>query len=131
MLCYVIVSVALLVVYRRHPSLTVLFFCTLIVHNRMIMLSSRSEFIILSREDRKRSTIFPLVINLSFYRFGIRSCLATSYKQILETPCSMTSSCILGFQATRPPTIGWQIKGKGSLHRLDYSVRQLLNNRRV
>ena len=31
-----------------------------------------------------------------------------------------------GCQATRPPTIGWQIKGKGSLDRLDYSVRQLL-----
>ena len=39
-------------------------------------------------------------INLSFYRFGIRSCLATSHKQILKTPLSMTSSCILGFQAT-------------------------------
>ena len=32
----------------------------------------------------------------SFYRFGIRSCLAISHKQILETPFSMTSSCILG-----------------------------------
>ena len=32
----------------------------------------------------------------SFYRFGIRSCLTTSHKQILETPFSLTSSCILG-----------------------------------
>ena len=47
---------------------------------------------------------FALVMNLSFYRFSIRSCLATSHKQILNTPFSMASSCILGFQATRPPT---------------------------
>ena len=40
----------------------------------------------------------------SFYRFGIRSCLATSHKQILKTPFNMTSSCTLGFQATRPAT---------------------------
>ena len=44
------------------------------------------------------------LINLSFYRFGIHSCLATSHKQILKTPLSMTSSCILGFQATWQPT---------------------------
>ena len=47
---------------------------------------------------------FALVINLSFYRFGIRSCLATSHKQVLKTPFSMTSSGILGFQATWQPT---------------------------
>ena len=66
---------------------------------------SRSEFIILSRaarrsrEDRKRIAIslWP-----SFYRFGIRRCLATSHKQILKTPFNMTSLCILVFQATRP-----------------------------
>ena len=40
----------------------------------------------------------------SFYRFGICSCLATSHKQILKTPFNMTSSCILGFQATHPVT---------------------------
>ena len=40
----------------------------------------------------------------SFYRFGIRSCLATSHKQILKTPFNMTSSCILGFQVTGPAT---------------------------
>ena len=40
------------------------------------MLFSRSEFIILSREDRKVSREFALVINLSFYWFGIRSCQA-------------------------------------------------------
>ena len=40
----------------------------------------------------------------SFYRFGIRSCLATSHKQILKVPFNMTSSCTLGFQATRPAT---------------------------
>ena len=40
----------------------------------------------------------------SFYRFGTRSCLATSHKQILKTPFNMTSSCILGFQATRVET---------------------------
>ena len=47
---------------------------------------------------------FALVINLSFYRFSIRSCVATSRKQILKTPFSMASSCFLGFQATRSPT---------------------------
>ena len=40
----------------------------------------------------------------SFYRFGICSCLATSHKQILKMPFNMTSSCTLGFQATRPAT---------------------------
>ena len=40
----------------------------------------------------------------SFYRFSIRSCLATSHKQILTTPFNMTVSCILGFQATCPAT---------------------------
>ena len=38
----------------------------------------------------------------SSYRFGIRSCLGTSHKQILKTPFNMTSSCIFGFRATRP-----------------------------
>ena len=45
------------------------------------------------------------LINLSFSRFGIHRCLATSHKQILKTPLSMTSSCILGFQATWQPTL--------------------------
>ena len=52
-----------------------------------------------SHEDRKRTAI-----SLWSYRFSIRSCLATSHKQILKTPFSMASSCILGFQATRLPT---------------------------
>ena len=34
----------------------------------------------------------------SFYRLGIRSCIRTKHK---TTPFSMTSSCILGFQATQ------------------------------
>ena len=38
----------------------------------------------------------------SSYRFGIRSCLGASHKQILKTPFNMTSSCIFGFRATRP-----------------------------
>ena len=74
-------------------------------------LFSRSEFIILSHARSARITRgsqadcdFALVIILSFYRFGIRSCLATSHKQILKKPFSMTSSCILGFQATWQPT---------------------------
>ena len=45
---------------------------------------------------------FAMVINLS-YRFGIRICLATSHRQIPKTPFSMKSSCILCFQAKRPP----------------------------
>ena len=53
---------------------------------------------------------FALVITLSFYSFGIRSCLATSHKQILKTPFSMTSSCILGFQAT------WQLTWAHFIH---------------
>ena len=40
----------------------------------------------------------------SLYRFGIRSCLATSHKQIPKTPFNMTSSCTVGFQVTRPAT---------------------------
>ena len=66
--------------------------------------ASKSEFIILSRtdhthvrysrKDRNRSAM--LFGHKSFYRFGIRSCLATSHKQILKTPFSMTSSFILG-----------------------------------
>ena len=40
----------------------------------------------------------------SFYGFGIRSFLATSHKQILKTSFNMTSSCILGFKATRAET---------------------------
>ena len=40
----------------------------------------------------------------SFYRFGIHSCLATSHKQIINKDAKCTSSCILGFQATRPAT---------------------------
>ena len=67
----------------------------------------------------------------SFYRFGIASCLATSHKQILKTPCSMTSSCILGFQATRPPTTGCQIKGKEVSTRARLFSALVINNRRV
>ena len=55
-----------------------------------------------SREKCKRSAI-PLG-HKSFYWFGIRSSLAASPIQILKTPFSMRSSCILGFQATRPLT---------------------------
>ena len=40
----------------------------------------------------------------SFYWFGIRSCLATSHKQILKTPFSITSSCILSFQTSHTAT---------------------------
>ena len=40
----------------------------------------------------------------SFCRFDIRSCLATSHEEIIKTPLSMTSSCILEFQATGPLT---------------------------
>ena len=47
-----------------------------------------------------QSFLTSLVINLSI-GFGIRSCLATSHKQILKTPFNMTSSCILGFQQER------------------------------
>ena len=54
--------------------------------NKLIILVinkfSRSEFIILSREDRKRSAISHC--RKSFYRFGIRSCLATNHKQTLN-----------------------------------------------
>ena len=49
------------------------------------VLFSPSEFIILSREDRKRSAIsLWSKIFLSIYRFGIRSCLATNDKQTLK-----------------------------------------------
>ena len=88
------------------------------------MLFSQSEFIMLSREDRKRGQFR----HKSFYRFGIASCLATSHKQILKTPCSM---CILGFQATRPPTTGCQIKGKGVSTQARLFSALVINNRRV
>ena len=55
-----------------------------------------------SREDRTKLRF--RFGHKSFYRFGIRSCLATSHKQILKTPFNMTSSCILGFQATSAAT---------------------------
>ena len=38
----------------------------------------------LSREDRERSAISPWSYYKSFYRFGIRSCLATNHKETLE-----------------------------------------------
>ena len=81
----------------------------------------------LSREDLKRGQFR----HKSFYRCGIASCLATSHKQILKTPCSMTSSCILGFQATRPPTTGWQIKGKGVSTQARLFRALVINNRLV
>ena len=61
-------------------------------------LFSRSEFIILSRAYHARiaSELRFRFGHKSFYRFGIRSCLATSH--------NMTPSCILGFQATRAAT---------------------------
>ena len=121
-----IVGVALPVVYRP-PEFDRINFCTLIVNYRMIMLFSRSEFIMLSREDRKRGQFR----HKSFYRSGIASCLATSHKQILKTPCSMTSSCILGFQATRPPTTGCQIKGKGVSTQARLFSALVINNRRA
>ena len=90
---------------------------------------------------------FALVINFSFYRFGIRSCLATSHKQILKTPFSLTSSCILGFQATWQPTwahfihllftvrrrIAWRIvkyfwANNRGLQTQQYSIRQVARN---
>ena len=63
----------------------------------------RSEFIILSRAQRADHARIAreLRFHKSLYRFGIRSCLAMSHKQILKTPLNMTSSCIFGFQATR------------------------------
>ena len=69
----------------------------------------RSEFIILSRAQRADHARIARQLRFrfgrkSFYRFGIRSCLATSHKQILKTQLNMTWSCILGFQATRPAT---------------------------
>ena len=66
----------------------------------------RSEFIILSRAYHARiaSELRFCFGHKSFYLFGIPSCLATSHKQMLKTPFNMTSSCILGFQATRVET---------------------------
>ena len=69
----------------------------------------RSEFIILWRAQRADHARIARQLRFrfghkSFYRFGIRSCLATSHKQILKTQLNMTWSCILGFQATRPAT---------------------------
>ena len=67
-----------------------------------------SEFIILSRAqraDHARIVSELRVGHKSFYRFGIRSCLATSHKQDnLKDAFNMTSSRTLGFQATRPAT---------------------------
>ena len=54
----------------------------------------------------------------SLYRFGIRSCLATSHKQIPKTPFDMTSSCTLGFQATRPATWAHFIQQQQQQHKL-------------
>ena len=68
------------------------------------MFFSRSEFIILSHAaDSARITrgVWFRFGHKSFYQFGIRSCLATSHKQILKMPFSITSSCIWGFQVTR------------------------------
>ena len=69
----------------------------------------RSEFIISSRAQRADHARIARQLRFrfgrkSFYRFGIRSCLATSHKQILKTQLNMTWSCILVFQATRPAT---------------------------
>ena len=66
----------------------------------------RSEFIILSRAYHARiaSELRFCFGHKSFYLFGIPSCLATSHKQMLKTPFNMTSSCIVGFQATSAAT---------------------------
>ena len=96
-----IVDVVLPVVYGP-PELDRINF----LHTHYVILAER-VYNVVARGSQTEFN-FALVI--------IRSCLATSHKQILKTPCGMTSSCILGFQATRPPTIGWQINRKGSLY---------------
>ena len=70
---------------------------------------------LVSREDRTKLRF--RFGHQSFYRFGIRSCLATSHKQILKTPFNMTSSCILGFQQERMSLIilSWFPAGGESL----------------
>ena len=70
-----------------------------------VLLFSRSEFKILWRAEIASGVRFCFVHKF-FYRFGIRSCLAKSHKRILKTQFSMTSSCIFGFQAARPPNEG-------------------------
>ena len=67
------------------------------------LLPSQSEFKILSRAEIASGVRFCFVQKF-FYRFGIRSCLAKSHKQMLKTQFSMTSSCTFGFHSTRPPT---------------------------
>ena len=79
------------------------------IYKSFIILFSRSEFIILPRAQGSYHARIASKLRFgfgykSFYRFGIRSCLATSHKQILKTPFNMTSSCILGFQATSAAT---------------------------
>ena len=100
-----------------HPTGSFVFFnrygcalsCKCLCHAISFYSCGASEFIILSRAQRAdyariASELRFRIGHKSFYRFGIRSCLATSHKQILKTPFNMTSSCILGFQATRPAT---------------------------
>ena len=90
--------------------LSLLLSLSLLLLSIIIILEERAEVLprakrvynFVAREDRKRSAIS--FGHKFFYRFRIRSCLATSHKQIFRTPFSMMSSCILVFQATRPPT---------------------------
>ena len=87
------------IVYRQRVLQTVTSLCVSFTS------FSRGEFINLSRAQRAYHARIASELRFrfghkSFYRFGIRSCLATSHKQILKTPFNMTSSCILGFPAT-------------------------------
>ena len=59
----------------------------------LLVSRERSEFINLSRAQRAYHARIASELRFrfghkSFYRFGIRSCLATSHKQILKTPYS-------------------------------------------
>jgi len=74
--------------------------------NKVSIIIIPVKFLILSHAQITRGSQaecdFTLVINLSIG--FVSSCLATSHKIMLKTPFNIMSSCILGFQATGPPT---------------------------